>query len=197
MKKEFIRFFTIGALLLFTTVSTWAAPTPAPLTLTLDPTHTYILWHIKHFGFSTQAGKWYVNGNVIFDQAKPENSQVKATIQVGDIVTGLTELDKHLKDKLFFDIEQFPTATFVSNKITVTGKSTAKIEGLLTLHGVTKPITLVTKLNQAGENPVTHKPTFGFSANTTLKRSDFGMTAFLPALSDEVKLDIEVEAYKP
>ncbi len=70
-------------------------------TLTLDPEHSYILWQISHLGFSTQAGKWYVNGTVTLDKDKPENSKVNATIKLADIVTGIPELDKHLKGKLF------------------------------------------------------------------------------------------------
>lgn len=164
-------------------------------TYTLDPNHTYVLWQIKHFGFSTQAGKWYATGTLMLDKDKPQNSSVKATIQVADFVTGLPELDKHLKGKLFFDTAQFPTATFVSDKVDVTGKTTAKVHGMLTLHGVTKPVMLDVKLNQSAMNPISNKMTAGFSANSKIKRSDFGIDTLIPGLSDEVKLDIESEAY--
>jgi polyisoprenoid-binding protein YceI len=192
MKKNVVSFFIACLSLFFFTVSVQAAET-----FTLDPQHTYVLWHIKHLGFSTQAGKWYASGTLIFDKDKPENSKVNATIQVADVVTGIAELDKHLKGKLFFDVAQYPTATFVSDKTTMTSKTTAKVHGTLTLHGVSKPIVLDVKFNQVGINPVTDKMTAGFSATTQLKRSDFGINTLLPGLSDEVKINVEAEAYKP
>ena len=165
-------------------------------TYTFDPTHTYVLWHISHFGFSNPSGKWMANGSLVLDEAKPQNSKVNVVINVGDIITGIPELDKHLKGVNFFDVAQYPTATFISNKVNVTGKKTAKVQGILTVHGVSKPVTLNVELNKMGENPVTNKTSVGFSASTTINRSDFGISSFLPGLSDKVKLDIEAEAYK-
>lgn len=192
MKWNFLKLFIacITSFFIFTAVQ-------AAETFTLDPQHTYVLWHIKHLGFSNQAGKWYASGTLILDKDKPSNSKVNATIQVADIITGIPELDKHLKGKLFFDVTQFPTATFVSDSIDVTGADEAKVHGMLTLHGISKPVTLDVKLNQTGVNPITDKMTAGFSATTTIKRSDFGINTLLPALSDEVKLEIEAEAFKP
>lgn len=164
-------------------------------TLIIDNQHSYVLWQIEHLGFSTQAGKWYVNGTLILDKDKPENSKVDATIKIADIVTGLPELDKHLMGALFFDVAKFPTAHFVSNKVEVTGKDTAKIEGILTLHGVSKPVTLDVKLNKVGQNPIYDRMTAGFTGTTVIKRSDFGINGFLPQVGDDVKLDIAVEAY--
>lgn len=163
-------------------------------TLKLDQSHTYVLWHINHFNFSSQTGKWYATGTLLLDKDKPENSKVSATIQVKDVITGIAELDKHLKGKSFFDVARYPTATFVSDKIEMTGKETAKIHGTLTLHGVSKPLILDAKLNLAGENPITQKMTYGFGATTEIKRSDFGMTSYLPGLSDEVQISIQTEA---
>src|SRR5579863_3895948 len=84
---------------------------------TLDPAHTYVLWHISHFGFSNPSGKWMVHGTLMLDEAKPQDSKVNATIQIVDITTGIKELDQHLLGELFFNTKQFPTATFVSDKI--------------------------------------------------------------------------------
>jgi polyisoprenoid-binding protein YceI len=164
-------------------------------TYTLDPQHTYVLWHIKHFGFTTQSGKWYASGTLLLDKNKPQNSKVNVSIQVANIVTGIPELDKHLKGNLFFDADHYPIATFISNKVDVTGKTTANVQGILTVHGITKPVVLNVKLNQAGMSPITDKMTVGFSADTTIKRSDFGINTLLPGLGDDVKLDIEAEGY--
>jgi len=191
MKGNLTKFLIACIASLFFCVTAQAADTFA-----LDPSHTYVLWRIGHLGFSVQAGKWYANGALVLDKEKPENSKVNVTIQVADIVTGLPELDKHLKGKQFFDVAQFPTATFVSNKVDVTGKDTAKVYGTLTVHGVAKLVTLDVKLNQTGVNPLTNKMTAGFSATTKIKRSDFGMNTLIPSLADEVELDIEAEAVK-
>jgi polyisoprenoid-binding protein YceI len=175
--------------LLFCTLSAQAADT-----YKLDPQHTYVEWHIEHFGFSSQSGKWMASGTLVLDEQKPQNSKVDATIQVATMTTGVPELDKHLQGKLFFDVSKFPTATFVSQKIDSVTKKTAKIHGNLTVRGITKPVILNAKLNKEGVNPITNKKTIGFSATTTLKRSDFGITTLLPGLSDTVKLNIEAEA---
>lgn len=164
-------------------------------TLIIDNKHSYVLWKIKHLGFSTQSGKWYVNGSLMLDKDKPENSKVDVTIKIADIVTGIPEMDQHLMGKLFFDVAQYPTAHFVSNKVEVTGKDTAKVEGTLTLHGVSRPVTLMVTLNKVGQNPITDRTTVGFNATTEIKRSDFGIKGFLPQVGDEVQLDISAEAY--
>jgi polyisoprenoid-binding protein YceI len=163
-------------------------------TLAIDSNHSFVQWHIKHLGFSQQTGKWYVTGTILIDKDKPQDSKVDVKIDINNLVTGLPELDKHLKSKLFFDAEKYPTATFVSNKVDVTGKDTAKVTGILTLRGMSKPVTLDVVLNKVGENPINNKMTAGFTAKTEIKRSDFGMNAFLPNVGDDVSLEIEVEA---
>ncbi len=186
--KNIIR--TMLVILLFFTFSVQAAET-----LTLDPSHTYILWHIKHFDFSTQVGKWYINhGTLTLDKDHLDKSKVDVDIQLANIVTGIPELDKHLKEKLFFNVDQYPTATFVSNKVVMNNKTSAKVYGTLTLHGVSKPVVLSVKLNKMGISPISNLMTYGFTATTDIKRSDFGINALIPGLGDEVKLDIEAEA---
>lgn len=182
-------FFTLGFLGLLSTAS-YAAPE----TYKLDPMHSAVTWHISHFGFSNPSGKWYATGTIVMDEAAPEKSKVDVTIKVADIVTGIPKLDEHLKGKEFFDVVKFPEARFVSKKIEITGQSSAKIDGLLTVHGVTKPVVLDVEMNKVGLSPITHKKTLGFTASTTLKRADFGLNSFLPGLGNEVKIEIEVEA---
>jgi len=172
-------------------------PLSAAEKLTLDGQHTYVLWHINHLGFSVQAGKWYANGFVLLDKDHPQNSKLEATIDVAHFITGIPELDEHLKGELFFDVKKFPTATFVSNKIDVTGKTTANVQGILTVHGVSKPVILKVKLNKVGKNPINDNMTYGFFATTMIKRSDFGIKTLLPALGDDVTLEINTEAYQP
>jgi polyisoprenoid-binding protein YceI len=192
MTRFFAKYFSIIILLLITSSPLRAAPE----TWTLDPQHTYVLWKIEHLGFSTQAGKFYANGTVILDQDNPQKSSVNATIKIADIVTGIPDLDKHLKGQLFFNDAKFPTATFVSNKVEILNKNEAKVQGILTLHGVSKPTVLLVTMNKTGKNPVSDKITAGFTATTELKRSDFGMSTLLPDVGNTVNIEIGAEANK-
>lgn len=162
----------------------------------LDNQHSYVLWEIEHMGFSKQVGKWYVDGSVLLDKEHPDQSKVEATVDIAHVITGIPELDKHLKGKSFFNVEAFPKATFTSTKVDVINDKSAKVTGTLTLHGVSKPVTLMVTLNKADKNPMTNKMGVGFTANTTIKRSDFGMNEYLPNLGDEVTIQIGAEAYQ-
>ncbi|KTD78826.1 YceI family protein [Legionella waltersii] len=168
----------------------------APETYTLDPNHSYVQWNIKHFDFSTQTGKWWAEGTLILDKDNPEKSSVEASVKITGMVTGIDELNKHLQSALFFDAKKFPVASFKSDKVEMTGKDTAKVHGLMTIHGVTKPVTLDVTFNKADINPISNKMTAGFTATTTLKRSDFGVSGLLPGVGDEVNLEINAEASK-
>ena len=173
-----------------------ALPAQAADKFTFDNQHSYVLWEIEHLGFSQQVGKWYVDGFVVLDKDHPDQSKVEATVDINNLITGLPELDKHLKSKAFFDVEHFPKATFISNKVDVINDTSAKVSGMLTLHGVSKPVTLMVKINKTGENPISNKIGVGFTATTTIKRSDFGMNTLLPSLGDDVTISIGAEAYK-
>ncbi|MCS5712069.1 YceI family protein [Candidatus Berkiella aquae] len=162
----------------------------------LDKSHTSVNWDISHFDFSHYHGKWEAEGKLVLDNEKPENSKVDAVIKVDEFITGNDKLNKHLKSADFFNTATYPKATFVSDKIEVQEGKIAKVHGNLTLHGVTKPVVLEVISQKIEKNPVSNKDTAGFRAKTKLKRSDFGISAFLPGLGDEVNLDIEVEANK-
>jgi len=136
------------------------------------------------------------NGTLVLDTEHPANSKLDVKINVGDLDTGIPKLDEHLKTADFFDAEKYPTATFVSNKVEMTGKDAAKVFGTLNLHGVAKPVVLTVKLNKLAESPISKKMTAGFTASTQLKRSDFGITRYLPGLGDNVQINIEAEANK-
>ena len=188
--NRYLRKFVVALMTMVITAPVMAATE----TFVLDPGHTYVLWHINHFGFSNPSGKWMAEGTLVTDEKKPADSKLHVTIQVDKVDTGIPKLDEHLKGQDFFDTKKYPTATFVSDKVTVTGKDTAIVKGMLTLRGVTKPVTLKVKLNKIGVSPITNKKTAGFTAIAKLKRSDYGITAYLPGLGDEVKLEIEAEA---
>ena len=166
-------------------------------TYNIDGSHTNVEWSIDHFGFSKPNGKFSAQeGQLVLDTAKPENSTVNVTFRIDSLVTGVAKLDEHLKSKDFFDAAQFPTASFASTKVEVTGKDTALVHGNLTLHGVTKPVTLNVHLNKMAPNMM-KKQTAGFSAAATIKRSDFGISAYLPDLGNDIALNIQAEANQP
>ncbi|MBU6140658.1 MAG: YceI family protein [Proteobacteria bacterium] len=168
-----------------------------PVKYQLESSHAFVVWTASHFGYSDQMGKFPdITGELIFDEKKMSESSVDATIKIDSLVTGSEKFDNHLKSADFFDVKKFPTARFVSKKITAVGKNKAKIEGDLTLHGVTKPVILDVKINKKGIGLVTQKETIGFSATAKIKRSEFGIDYAIPGVSDEVKLVIEVEANK-
>lgn len=167
----------------------------APETYILDPQHTNIVWHANHFGFSNPSGRFTeTEGTLILDEEAPEASQISVTINPASIMTGIPDFDKHLKSADFLHVEEHGTATFISDNVEVTSEDAAKVHGNLTLLGVTKPVVLDVTLNKIGENPMDQTKTAGFSGSTTIKRSDFGIDYALPGVSDEVQIDLEVEA---
>lgn len=165
-----------------------------PQTYVIDPAHTAVAFHVDHFGFSRPSGKFMgIEGKLVLDQENPAASSVEVTIPVDQVNTGVPKLDDHLKTADFFDVAQFPTATFVSTSVEPTSDATATVTGDLTLHGVTRPVTLEVVLNKIAKNPF-GKDTAGFSATAVIKRSDFGVSAYLPGLGDEVMLEIDSES---
>ncbi|MFH1555824.1 MAG: YceI family protein [Pseudomonadota bacterium] len=162
-------------------------------TYVLDPGHSRVSWSVTHLGFSTYTGLLpAAEGTLVLDPAAPEKSTLTVTLHTGKVGTLDPALDQHLKSAEFFNVEKFPTATFKATQIVANGK-TAKITGDLTLLGVTKPVTLDATFNKAGTNPLDKTYSIGFDAKAVIKRSDFGMKTHVPAVSDEVTLQIETE----
>ena len=161
---------------------------------TLDPSHANVIWKISHMGFSYLAGRFdTIAGTLTLDSAKPENSKLTAEVNTASLNTHVSALDAKLVQEEFFNAKKFPKITFTAKRITLTGGNKGIIEGEVTLRGVTKPLSLDATLVGAGVNPYFNVPTLGFSALATLKRSDFGMNAYIPDVGDEVQLQIDAE----
>ncbi|MQT15558.1 YceI family protein [Segnochrobactrum spirostomi] len=159
----------------------------------LDPAHAKIIFSTSHFGFSTYYGLFKTfDAKLNFDAKAPAKSTLEVTVQMNSVDTTNPKLDEHLESPDFFDAAKFPTATFKSTKIVVTGAHTGKITGDLTLHGVTKPVTLDATFNGGGEN-MFKAYVLGFSATTVIKRTEFGIKTYAPAVGDDVKLIISAE----
>jgi polyisoprenoid-binding protein YceI len=161
----------------------------------IDKSHAKIIFAIDHLGFSTYYGVLndFTASSLDFDPAAPQMSALSLTINIAGLVTTDPKLDEKLKSDAFFDVAKFPTATFKSTSIKMTGAATGKLTGDLTLHGVTKPVTLEVTFNGAGSPPMTTIYVIGFNASAKLKRSDFGIKNFIPLVGDEVKLLISCE----
>lgn len=163
-------------------------------TYRLDPGHSKVTWSVTHFGFSTYVGQFAtVNGTVVLDPKTPSASTLNVTIDTASLGTLNPALDTHLKSADFLDVAKYPQAVFKATSVRVTGPKTAAITGDLTLHGVTKPVTVDATFNQAGVNPLDKTYSVGFAAAAKIHRSDFGITAYVPAISDEVTLQFEAE----
>jgi polyisoprenoid-binding protein YceI len=162
-------------------------------TYKVDPAHTQILFQVDHLGFNSYYGIFGgATGSLTIDPKRPAAAQVEISVPMSGITTTHPKLDAHLKAADFFDAAKFPTATFKSTRITPTGNS-AKIAGNLTMHGVTRPVVLDARFTGAGVMPMPgSKPTIGFEATTTVKRSDFGVSFGTALLSDMVPLKITV-----
>lgn len=164
-------------------------------TFALDPTHTDVIWAASHFGFSDSHGKFSdVSGTIVFNEDAPELSTVEVTIHTASVTTGIEKFDTHLRSEDFFGSAEFPEATFVSESITPTGEKTADIAGKFTLKGKTKDVIIKATLNKQGINLFNRKETLGFNGETSIRRSDYGISYALPGIPDMVKITIAAEA---
>ena len=168
-----------------------AAPLCAT-TYTIEPDYTQGVFRWNHLGFSNPAAQVSQGqGTLEFDPADPTRASVQVTIPLSSLNTGVPALDEHLRSEDFFEVAKFPTATFRSTKVERgAGKDRLKVTGELSLHGVTKPVTLDVTILKVGSNPRTQLPTVGFEATATLKRSDFGLGEYVPQVGDEIRMQI-------
>jgi len=164
----------------------------------LDPTHTNVIATWSHFGFSNPSANFGdVDGTLVYDAADVAKSSVEVSLPLSGLDSFVPKLDEHLRGSDFFDAAKFPAITFKSRKVEDLGNGKLKITGDLTGKGTTREVVLDAHLNKAGEHPMMKVPTVGFDATTTIKRSDIGVGAFVPAVSDEITLRITTEASVP
>lgn len=160
----------------------------------LDPDHTALLFKIDHLGFSQFVGRFdRVDAALDFAPNDPQASKLTVLVDMASVHVNPPAFAEELRGPEWFDVERFPEARFESHTIEATGESTGIVRGDLTMHGVTRPMTLDVTFNGGGDNLITGTYTLGFTASGTLKRSDFGLGAYAPAVGDEVELEISVE----
>ncbi|WP_332655432.1 YceI family protein [Brevundimonas sp.] len=161
----------------------------------LDSDHGKITWSVSHLGFSTYKGQFVnVDADLTLDPANPSAATLTATIPLTEVDSNSDGLDAHLQTADFFDTANHPVATYVSRSVTVdpTAPDRATVVGDLTLRGVTRPVTMTVRFNQAGPS-MGGAYRAGFDGEATIKRSDFGINYALRVLGDEVSLHIEGE----
>lgn len=155
-----------------------------------DPHHTQVVWSVNHMGISPLYGAFgEITGTLVLDPAKPETAKVDVTLPMSGLTVTSPAFDKHLRTPDIFDTAKFAEARFVSTAVKVSGTK-AVITGDLTVHGVTKPVTLDAEFFGAGANPMSKAQTVGFTATAKLKRSDFGLGIAVPVVADDVDLKI-------
>ena len=174
-----------------------AAPAlAAPETYVVDGSHTFPRFSYSHLGFSTQLSRFNkTTGKVVFDKAAKTGS-VDIEIDAKSVDTGSTLFNEHIQGEDFLDTAKFPTATFKSTKVLFKGDKPAKIQGELTIKGVTKSVILTVTSFQAMPHPMQKKDAIGANATTTIKRSEFNAGKYAPHVGDEVRIDIAIEAIK-
>lgn len=160
-------------------------------TYAVEPGHTQIIFKINHMGFTNYYGDFSGASGVL--RLDPKNAAVDSlavTVPVASVSTTSSKLNEELRSADWFDAANYPTISFRSHHVTQTGPGRALVEGELTLHGVTRPVTLEAHLVGSGANLMSKAFTVGFDVTGRIKRSDFGVTKYVPLVSDEVELMI-------
>jgi polyisoprenoid-binding protein YceI len=171
-------------------------PALAAETYTVDPGHTYPSFEISHLGFSTMRGTFDASRGTISLDPAGNSGSIDITIDAASLDTGHAKRDEHLRNEEFFNVAKFPTLTYKASKLRFNGDKLVGADGKLTLLGVTRPVSLQVTSFNCGAHPMTKKQVCGANATATIQRSQFGMMAYVPAVGDEVKISIEVEAVK-
>lgn len=164
-------------------------------TYEIDSVHSHVVFRIKHLGVAYQYGSFnQVEGSLTLS-ADPTKSEVQVDIAADSVFTANKKRDTHLKSPDFFDVKQFPTISFKSTKIEPAGGSTYNVTGNLSLHGVTKSVTIPMELTGTGKDPWGGFRV-GFEGKLDIDRTDYGITFMPDGLGNEVNLMLTVEAIK-
>ena len=157
----------------------------------VDPYHTQIGFTLSHMGFSNFSGRLSgITGTLTLADGDRSASKISVSVPAKSFSTSVEKLDGELAGADWFDTAKYPAITFISTKVTPTGPGSATIAGDLTMHGVARPVTLTAHFVGAGSNPLNKAYTVGFDAVGTVKRSDFGVTKYVPLIGDEVELSL-------
>jgi polyisoprenoid-binding protein YceI len=176
------------------TVAALSPALAAPVSYTVDSSHTFPRFSYSHMGYSTQLSSFTnTSGTVVFD-AVAKTGAVDIVIDMTTVNTGSADFNGHIQAEGFLETAKFPKATFKSTKVVFDGDKPASVEGQLTIKGVSKPVILTITSFQALPHPMMKVPVLGANAFTTIKRTEFGAGKYAPYVGDEVRIDIAIEA---
>jgi polyisoprenoid-binding protein YceI len=168
----------------------------APEIYILDTNHSKPRFSYNHFGYSTQLSRFdKATGKIILDK-EAKTGTVNVTIDTTSVNTGYALFNEHIQGADFFDTATYPTAKFVSNVVNFDGDKVTSVDGILTIKGISKPVRLTVTSFMCMPHPMAKKDACGANATVVVKRSDFNMGKHVPYVSDEVTIDIPVEAIK-
>ena len=160
----------------------------------LDPRHTTVLFKVDHLGLSKFVGRFNrIDASLDFDPANPGAAKLTAVIYTASIDVNDADFSATLAGRSWFNSERFPEAQFVTRSVELVDETRARFIGDLTLLGVTAPITLNVQFNGGADNMLTGRYTLGFSAVTSFNRSQFGMNQYIPAVGDQVDVEVHAE----
>jgi polyisoprenoid-binding protein YceI len=160
----------------------------------IDPTHTFVSFELLHAGLSTVHVRFdRKQGSVEFDPAA-RSGRVDLTLQIDSVNSGVPAFDARLKDSEFFDVVQHPTARFVGERFVFAGDRVAEVSGLLTLRGVTQPVSFKAVRFNCYPSPLFRRRVCGGDFEAVLQRSQWGLGALPAAASDSVRLLVQIEA---
>jgi polyisoprenoid-binding protein YceI len=175
-------------------VGSAATAIAAPTTWTIDPNHSAAHFTVRHLMVSNVRGEFGgVHGTVVFDDAEPSKGAIEATIDATTINTRVEGRDKDLKGPSFFEVDKYPTITFKSTAVRPAGDDKFSVDGDLTIHGVTHPVTLSVDATPAVKDPRGNERR-GAEATTKLSRKAFGVNGTPTMVGDEVQITIDIEA---
>ena len=167
-----------------------------PVSYVVDPKHTYASFEIDHLGLSMARGTFdRTTGTITLDAANG-TGEIRIVIDTASIDTGLEKRDEHLRAPDFFDVEAHPKMTFVARDLHFDAGKLARADGQLTMLGRTRPVSLRINRLACGEHPIHKRPVCGADAETSIRRSEWGMMTYVPTIGDEVIIRIGVEAFK-
>lgn len=173
-----------------------AAPAFSADSYTMDPEYTIPVFEVQHLGFTTQRGRFdKTDGKVVLDFAAKKGS-VEFTVHTNSLDMGSRAWTIHVSSEGLFNIEKYPTMSFKSDRLIFDGDKVVAAEGQFNLLGVTKPLTVTVNRFACATNPQNKKFMCAGDIAATIKRSDFGMTKYIPTVSDEIKINVPVEAYR-
>ena len=180
-------------------MTTPSAVDAAVRALEIDRSHSEVAFQVRHLLSKVRGRFTDFAGTIWFDESNPQSSRLDVSIQAASIDTAEADRDKHLRSADFFEVDTYPTLTFVSTSVTPRDRNAYDVAGNLTIHGVTRPVTLPASFLGAAQDPWGNTR-FVFEAELTLNRKDFGLTwnaaletgGFL--VGDEVKVSLSIQA---